>query len=231
MARPRALFLTNGGHIRLPGNQALFDDLLARQAGLEVIQCSDNSLLAPEQLRGFDLILDYGGDTRQEMADEHLEALLAAVEAGTPFIGLHAATLPFRSRLAYIQQRGDGWPHGVEADGQCSATQLRYFAMLGSAFITHTPIKPFTVHIADGTHPITRGVSDFEIEDERYQVAADWTRLHVLAEAEGHPLLYVLRWGRGKVHYSGLGHTQQALAHPGYQRLLAQAIAWALDHA
>jgi len=30
------------------------------------------------------------------------------------------------------------------------------------------------------------------------------------------------------VHYNALGHDRRALGHPSYQRLLAQAVAWAL---
>ena len=104
MATTRALFLTNGGHIRLPGNQARLDDLLRRQAGLDVAECGDNSLLSAGHLTHFDVIIDYGGDNRDEPTDGQLEALLAAVEAGTPYIGLHAASIPFRSQLALVQQ-------------------------------------------------------------------------------------------------------------------------------
>jgi type 1 glutamine amidotransferase len=231
----KALLLINGGHIRLPGNQACLDDVLVRQAGLAVTTCSDNSLLTTQALARFDLVLDYGGDNRNEMTDAQIEALLATIGRGTPFIGLHAASLPFRSQLAVIQQairaQGGAWLASPAAEQTLGASRRRFFSMLGGAFVTHPPVRTFRVTIADRAHPITRDVDDFEIEDERYEIGADWSHRHVLAEAEGHPLLYVWRWGRGNVHYNALGHTAAALAHASYQRLLRQAIRWALDSA
>jgi type 1 glutamine amidotransferase len=51
--------------------------------------------------------------------------------------------------------------------------------------------------------------------------------LHVLIEAEGHPLAYTRQVGRGRVCYNALGHDAQSLRHPSVKRLLRQGIVWA----
>ncbi len=231
MAKAKALLLTNGGHARLPNNLALLADIFARQAQLNIQISDDHSEMSRERLRDYDLILDYSGYSEKEPTDDQLNAVMEAVEAGTPYIGLHVASLPFRSQLEYKKEAGGVWPANPAPSLLLNETQLRYFTMVGSVFLTHSPIKKFTLHLLDSNHPITQGVTDFEIEDEIYDVAADWTKRQVLAEAEGYPLLYTHQWGKGKVHYNALGHDQRAFANPANQRLLIQAVAWALAEA
>jgi len=73
------------------------------------------------------------------------------------------------------------------------------------------------------------GGRDFRIEERPLpEPGPGQVRVRVHAEAEGQPLLYAHTWGRGRVHYNALGHDRRALGHPSYQRLLAQAVAWAL---
>ncbi len=101
--------------------------------------------------------------------------------------------------------------------------------MIGSAFISHPPITVIPVRILDREHPITRGVPDFEIEDEHYELAGDLTQLQIIAESRGCPVLYTKCWGTGSIHYTALGHDHRALRHPSHRRLLVQAVAWALE--
>src|SRR5262245_53714743 len=232
MPTARALFLTSGGHARLGGgaNQAILEGLLAGRAGLDLTVLPDPAGITPERLGACDLIVDYSGHTANEPTEEQLRAVMETVAAGTPYVGLHVASLPFKSQLEYRRRLG-GWPDAPEPDELLSPTQLRYFEMIGSAFITHGPIEPYRLRIVDREHPITRGVEDFEVMDELYQLGGDRARLRVLAEAGGQPLLYTHAFGRGRVHYNALGHDQRALGHPSYQRLLLQAVAWALGTA
>ncbi|MBI2939976.1 MAG: sulfatase-like hydrolase/transferase, partial [Chloroflexi bacterium] len=161
---------------------------------------------------------------------EQVGALLGAIEEGKGFVGIHGATATF-------------WNAPV------------YLVMLGSRFLRHDPFKTFTVTVDDRTHPITAGIEDFEIGDELYEqggnvaefavLAAELAKgrpsrelrrlgegplgpdIHVLASAEGHPLLYVKSFGKGRVHYNALGHDARAINHPTFQRLVLQAIDWA----
>ena len=50
--------------------------------------------------------------------------------------------------------------------------------------------------------------------------------IHVLASAEGFPMLYVRERGKGRVHYNALGHDEKALKHPSFRRLVIQGLDW-----
>lgn len=228
MADPRALLLTHGGHGRLPNNRAILEDLLIHQARLDLVTDDENTELTADRLKDYALVINYSGYRAvPEVTDEQVTALTEAVDGGTPYIALHVATLPWKAQLDYMERHG-GWPEHPAPDDLLSPAQLRYLEMTGSAFTGHPPIAIFPVHITAPQHPITAGVADFEIEDELYQLGGDRAALTVLAEAGGQPLLYVRTWGRGRVHYNALGHDQRALSHPSYQRLLVQAVGWAL---
>ena len=56
-------------------------------------------------------------------------------------------------------------------DGSPGRTMLRadHHALLGAFFLNHPPIRRFTVDVAAGEHPLTRGLPPaFEVEDELY---------------------------------------------------------------
>jgi uncharacterized protein len=93
--------------------------------------------------------------------------------------------------------------------------------VLGSQFLTHPPIAPYTVTVADHDHELTRGVKPFETTDELYHMELHGD-LHVLLETECieegtgfaeaadapgvHPVMYIKRQGKGAVLYNTLGH-------------------------
>jgi len=93
---------------------------------------------------------------------------------------------------------------------------------LGSQFIAHPPIQPFTVRLTDPEHELVKGIDEFETDDELYlsRLHGD---LHVLlhthytGKAAGflesewpdddiRPVYYANRIGRGEVLYLTLGH-------------------------
>jgi uncharacterized protein len=87
----------------------------------------------------------------------------------------------------------------------------------------------------DHTHPITRGLQDYDHEDELYELTADFvdrqnvvplSGMRVLAEAEGHPMVYVKQYGSGRVAYLASGHDARSLDHPTYRVLFTRAIDW-----
>lgn len=93
--------------------------------------------------------------------------------------------------------------------------------LLGSQFISHPPIAPYRVTVADPAHPLVAGVEPFETTDELYHMERHG-ELHVLLETECteqgtgfveaadapgvHPVMYLKQHGRGAVLYNTLGH-------------------------
>src|SRR5262249_23093593 len=78
-----------------------------------------------------------------------------------------------------------------------------------------------TVEIVTG-HPITEGVTDFEVFDEVADVllADDVT---VLARFGGRPALYARQVDSGRVAYLALGHDMRSWGEPGVRALVRQA--------
>lgn len=160
--------------------------------------------LTDEILDPFQVIVNY--TTFLEPTPKQANALVSAVFRGKGFVGIHGATATFWNAPEYLR-------------------------MLGGTFIVHDPLKLFKVQFESvrcvEPHPITAGIADFEIEDELYIVEGDQTQWHIIARAEGHPILYTKTYGSGRVHYNALGHDERALKHPSFQQLVLNGIEWA----
>lgn len=127
--------------------------------------------------------------------------------------------------------RGGRWYalHGTNsilrwlADGRVDSPRWAplFMQTLGSTFVAHPPIAPYTVTVADPAHALVRDVEPFETTDELYLLET-YGPLHVLlqtrfdGEAPGftedkwpsavHPVFYIKSHGSGAVLYLTLGH-------------------------
>ncbi|MBL7143144.1 MAG: DUF1080 domain-containing protein [Phycisphaerae bacterium] len=86
------------------------------------------------------------------------------------------------------------------------------------------------VHIEDASHPIMRGMSDFQIHDEGYKYCGFEDDNHVLFTTE-HPdcdktIGWVRNVGKAKVCGIMLGHDHYAYENPNFRKLVARAIRW-----
>jgi uncharacterized protein len=87
------------------------------------------------------------------------------------------------------------------------------------------------VTVADKEHPITKGLSDFQIHDETYSGTYTSPDAKVLLKTD-HPknspsLAWVTTYGKSRVFYLQLGHDAQAYANPAFRELVARGIRWA----
>ena len=138
-----------------------------------------------------------------ELSPEQEDALIAFVAGGKGLVGVH----------------GTAWNVGERA-----------VSLLGGHANWHPPGSTFTVNIADGDHPITDGVEDFEVEDEIY-MSAWFPEIEILATAEWadkqHPLAWTKPHGDGRVFYTALGHGPDTFTRPNMQKLMLQGVRWA----
>ncbi len=86
------------------------------------------------------------------------------------------------------------------------------------------------VRVADPDHPITRGLSDFDIHDETYKDYYTDPRAHVLLTTD-HPksdpeLAWTLRYQNSRVFYLQLGHDRFAYENPAYRTLISRGLRW-----
>ena len=108
-----------------------------------------------------------------------------------------------------------------------------FLKLIGGTFNGHGPLERFRVIVLDHSHPITRGVEDFEVADEQHTPAPDRASVHLLLESrstEGTSGAagWARQVGRGRVSYLANGHTREALDHPEFQKLVRNAALWSL---
>lgn len=161
---------------------------------------------------------------------EHIEAIAAADILITYTCDV-VPSLAAQEALRDFLERGGRWYalHGTNSilrlmdDGLWHAPRWAplFVDLLGSQFLSHPPIAPYRVTVADPGHPLVEGVEPFETTDELYHMACHGD-LHVLLETEctepgtgfaeaadapgRHPVFYLKTRGRGAVLYLTLGH-------------------------
>jgi uncharacterized protein len=171
--------------------------------------------------------VDYNGRDWSEEAKANFEK---AVSEGAGVVVLHAANNGFAGWTAMEEMAAIMWREGAG----------------------HGAYHEFTVRIIDHEHPITRGLSDFQIWDELYHRL---THMHgvphtVLATAYSdpetggssaeEPMMLVTQYGKGRVFHQVLGHiwphdfgggykgfTLATYENEGFQRSLLRGSEWA----
>lgn len=139
------------------------------------------------------------------------DGLSSHLARGGGLLGLHTASICFDDWPDWPAMLGAGWQWGRSH---------------------HPPPESARVTLAPQAHPITRGVSPFEVVDEIYRelaVAADarplWSA-QVPDAAEPVPVAWARRHGCGRVVYDALGHDAASVGQPEHARLIARAAAW-----
>jgi len=156
-----------------------------------------------------EILVSYTCDVRP--SEKAQRAIRDWVENGGRWVALHGTN----SALTL------GGPNGVESP--------RVFPLwaetLGSQFVAHPPIQPYTVTVSDPSHWLVAGIESFDTDDELYlSEYADRDSLHPLlhttwsGEATGfaeadwtsgdptHLVMYLRHLGSGAILYNTLGH-------------------------
>lgn len=112
--------------------------------------------------------------------------------------------------------------------------------VMGGAYIGHPPLRPFKVHVVNPDHPITRGVGDFVVNDEQHFVTYDRAPENVILRSENVDGLtdedrgtssvagWAYDYGKGRVVFTAVGHTNHAMWHPEYFKVQRNAVRWLL---
>jgi type 1 glutamine amidotransferase len=210
----RALVVRGGweGHEPVAGTD-LFNAFLAA-AGFEVETSETLAVYAdPAALARAELIVQCW--TGAHLTDEQEHHLVERVRAGAGFAG---------------------WHGGIVATAD---EARRYQFMVGGRFLCHPgDFVDYRVAITS-EHPVVRGVGDFLVHTEQYFCHVDPT-LEVLAtttftgdhgapETAGAvmPVVWLRRFGRGRVFVSTLGHSVADLLVPQTRTITERGLLWA----
>ena len=205
------------GHTPKPCAE-LFADQLS-QDGYEVhLRDTLDAYLDQDLLRTLSLIVPIW--TMGKITDQQWAGLNQAVQSGVGLAGFHGGMIDaFREQAEYQWMTGAQW-----------------VAHPGNIIDRHR------VYLEDDGHPITAGLSDFDLlHTEQYYCHHDPGN-HVLAttvfdQAHGDPSLYTAHtvmpyawtktWGRGRVFGAAWGHTAEDFKIPEAKEIVRRGMHWA----
>ncbi len=160
-----------------------------------------------------------------------LAGLVAAVQAGTGLAGWHGGIADsYRASADYLQLIGGQFAHHAAAMPPGERT--------GEQADNYVPHRiELTPAAAD--HPITAGLSDFELTTEQYWVLTD-DYVDVLATTTTAPrpwgawkrpvtcpAVWTRQWGEGRVFVCTPGHRVEVLEDPNVRTIVERGLLWA----
>jgi type 1 glutamine amidotransferase len=185
---------------------------LRQDARLKVDVVETPDFLASDKLNEYDVaVLHFMNWQTPDPGPKARQNLVDFTENGGGLVAVHFACGAFQ-----------GWPEFEKLVGRVWDPNLR----------GHDPHGAFEVRMTDVDHPITRGLKPFETVDELYTCLVGDTPVQVLAESKSkvdgkdYPMAFVLRYGKGRIFHSPLGHDVQAFS-PAACELFRRGCAWA----
>ena len=204
-------------------------EAIAEKRGWSLFATENGAVHTPELLDRFDAIVwfNVSGDV---LSEDQRAALLARLEAGAGFVGLHGTG-------------GDPSYEWEDHPGRLVRAQ----------FIGHPMGPQFqegTVHVEATEHPVMQGIGPTWTRVEEwysFEASPRGEGVEVLATLDestyvprmkiavidrdlrmggDHPIIWSHCIGRGRAVYSALGHQADAYAEPLHLRLIEQSIAW-----
>jgi uncharacterized protein len=202
MSRKNLVAVVHGPWHPGPGARRAFT-LLLRRGGLPLVRRRSLAVVTDADLEAAAAVVLYFQET--EPAPGSIEGLSRWVEAGGGLVAVHAASASYKTEPAWTR-------------------------LLGGRFLTHGPLRSFTVGPAGSGEPLSAGTEPFTVRDELYlhEWSAD-ARVLLVTDTDGgpQPVAWALRQGAGRVFYLALGHTASSVSSAGFSRAFSAGLAWA----
>ncbi|OKP99950.1 ThuA domain-containing protein [Paenibacillus sp. P46E] len=186
------------------GVDHVFEELFAGK--LDVKSTEDYSLLSPDSLSAYKLVIAYTEFSDNKIAPEQSGALLSYVANGGGLLVVHNGI-----SLQRNQELG---------------------VMLGAHFTHHPAYTELHMAVPATGHPIMQGITDFVIEDEPYYFDMQpYFETTVLAEYfhEGahHAAAWCHEFGMGRVVYLMPGHHLPSFSVEPFRQMITKGGLWA----
>lgn len=180
----------------------------------EVRLCEEAGVLdSATSLARYDLIFIHLYNAKTPtLSDEAKANLLQFVSGGKGLAVSHLSSASFKEWEEFHKLCGRYWVMGKSG---------------------HGPRSLFKVRVANREHPITKGLDDFEADDELYAKMSGEGTINVLVEADSdwskqtEPLAFTLEYGQGRVFHEAFGHDGKAIRNPSVQKLIQRGCEWA----
>ena len=176
-----------------------------------------HAMFKAEAANQYDTIVTY--DYGQKISEEAKADFVARLKDGKGLVVLHHAIAAYPDWPEYWKIIG--------AHYYLAKTNINGVEKLRSGWKEG---MHFRIHIADASHPVTRGVSDFDTHDETYKWFDVADECHPLLTTDEPESNKVIAWAkdyeRARVVYMQCGHDHFAYENPSFQQILRQAIRW-----
>ena len=207
MSNPITAAVVTGGHpFDVPGLHNLFRALNGINA---YIQHMDDFATAREPVRNaYDVVVFYSM-LKDGPTGRPLRALEGLLSSGKGVVMLHHAILGYPD-----------WKPWVDMVGVKAAS-----------FQSYSHDEPMRIAVADQNHPITHGISNWEMIDETYVMAEPDADSHVLLTTDHPACMKTIGWTRQvdktRVFNFQSGHDNQTWVNSPFQQVLTRGIQWA----
>ncbi|MDZ7723853.1 MAG: ThuA domain-containing protein [candidate division KSB1 bacterium] len=209
----RVLVVTGGHDFQEDAFYAMFDSFADITYDIAV-QPKANVLYTTGDLDPYDALVFY--DMYQEITAEQKAAFLDILKQGKGMVFLHHALVSYQDWDEYEQIIGGRYIEKTDS-GQTDASTYQHDVDI--------PVK-----VMETSHPVTRGVNDFEIHDEVYGGFRVSETVHPLLSTNHPQSSKMIGWyhiyKNSRIVYIQLGHDHHAYQNPNYQKLVRQAIDW-----
>jgi type 1 glutamine amidotransferase len=180
---------------------------------VDVTELVEDALADPHDARLLVVNIGNPADPRpRERMDAAADGLARHLAGGGCLLGVHSSSTSLTGMRQWPEILGGRWVRGTSI---------------------HPPLAKCTVSVSDANHPITNGLTDFSVVDERYSYVEVQPGVVTLCEHdfEGstQPLVWAHEYAGGRVVYDGLGHDVGSYDAPGHVRLIERAVRWLLD--
>jgi type 1 glutamine amidotransferase len=175
-------------------------------------------LLKPGLQQDFDVIVMY--DMVRAISPAQQEAFVALLKEGIGLVSLHHNIGAHRGWDEFPKIIGGKWIFQPQViDGTTNEKSVWAHG------------QDMHIKITDPDHPITKGLSNFDIHDETYGKFYTSPKVRVLIQTD-HPkndpeIAWVHQYGNSRVCYFMLGHDSKSWGNPAFPEILNRCIRWA----
>jgi len=181
-----------------------------------LVQPQANALISSPEVNRYDVLVFY--DMFDLISPTQQEVYINLLTKGASMIFLHHALVSYQNWPEFIKIVGGQYhTHPVVVNGDTLRASYEHDVNI--------PVK-----VEDKKHPVTQGISDFEIVDEVYGDVEILGSVKPLLSTT-HPksmryLAWINHYGNSDVLYIQLGHGPSGYSNPNFRKLIQQAIEW-----
>ncbi|MYF56846.1 ThuA domain-containing protein [Candidatus Poribacteria bacterium] len=184
-----------------------FDAVFKSMEGIDFLREDLDIFVDDPNQKDYETVVFYNFH-RPYPTEAQAEAILGLTERGQGIVILHHAILAF--------------PEWEVFSDMCGITERADF--------DYFPKQTFHVHVNDPTHPITEGLSDWEMGDETYTMKSPGDNSTILLTTDHLDSMDVLGWsreyGKSRVFCLQSGHDNVTYSNPNFREVLRRGIVW-----